>query len=94
MLGELLIAPAILFGPLCSFTPAGALRVQTKALYELIAVATDEAGRQREVRSSSWLLMNDCWWMIDYELLLMNDCSWMIAHEWLRVAVATDGAGR
>ncbi|KAL3904215.1 MAG: hypothetical protein SGPRY_011373 [Prymnesium sp.] len=47
LLGELLIEPAICFGPSCVLTPAGQLKVQPKVVYEVVVLSTDEAGRQR-----------------------------------------------
>ena len=46
-LGEIIIEPALRFGPTCAFTELGQIKVQTKVLYDLVAVSVDEAGRQR-----------------------------------------------
>ncbi|KAL1518932.1 hypothetical protein AB1Y20_003204 [Prymnesium parvum] len=47
VLGDLLIEPALSFGPTCVFSPTGQLKVQTKVLYEIFVTSTDEAARPR-----------------------------------------------
>ena len=48
LLGQILVKPAIRFGPTCIFNEAGHLKVHTKVVYDLVAVSVDDAGRQRE----------------------------------------------